>query len=112
MVRKHFASLNREKPVAAIDHRIILASGTVRWQRWNDRAIFTDEGILVEYQSVGRDITDLKEAEAALKKNHEELVASYEQLSAIEEELRQNYDILAEKQKSSGRKRGEIPSHH
>jgi PAS domain S-box-containing protein len=100
LVRKHFASLTRENPVATIDHRIILADGQVRWQRWNDRAIFGEDGSLVEYQSVGRDITDLKDAEEALKKKHEELTASYEQLTAIEEELRRNYDELARNQRA------------
>ena len=66
-VKEHFVSLTRENPVLAIDHRIIMPDGKMRWQRWNDRAIFDDKGILVEYQSVGRDITDVKEAEEALR---------------------------------------------
>jgi PAS domain S-box-containing protein len=99
-VREHFASLTRENPVAAIDHRIIMPDGQVRWQRWNDRAIFDDNGILVEYQSVGRDITDRIEAEEALRRKHGELSSAYEQLTAIEEELRQNYEELARNQRA------------
>ena len=59
-LRTHFASLTRENPVALIDQRIIMPDGSVRWQRWSDRAIFDESGTLVEYQSVGRDITMIK----------------------------------------------------
>jgi len=71
-VRDHFASLTRERPTAIIDHRIILPDGSVRWQRWSDRAFFSSEGTPVEYQSVGRDISEIKQAEAALRESEEE----------------------------------------
>ena len=35
-----------------------MPDGSIRWQRWSDRAIFDDQGIVIEYQSVGRDITE------------------------------------------------------
>ncbi len=62
-VRKHFLSMSRQNPVAIIEHRIIMPDGQVRWQQWSDRAIFDNKGRLLEYQSVGRDITDRKNAE-------------------------------------------------
>ena len=49
------------------EHQVIGYDGTLRWQQWVNRAIFDDQGTLVEYQSVGRDITELKEAEDALQ---------------------------------------------
>ncbi|MEN6611020.1 MAG: PAS domain S-box protein [Methanoregulaceae archaeon] len=66
-VREHFSSITRDQPVATIEHRIILSDGQVRWQRWSDRAIFDMSGLLTEYQSVGRDITDRKQSEALLR---------------------------------------------
>ncbi|HVP96091.1 sensor histidine kinase [Methanoregula sp.] len=72
LVESHLRSLTREHPVATIEHRIIMPDGFHRWQQRNDRAIFDDTGTLVEYQSVGRDITDLKCAEEALKTSLEE----------------------------------------
>jgi PAS domain S-box-containing protein len=57
-IRIHFASLTPVHPVSAIDHRIIMPDGTIRWQRWSDRAFFDEAGNIIEYQSVGRDITD------------------------------------------------------
>ncbi|MHB8052472.1 MAG: PAS domain S-box protein, partial [Methanoregula sp.] len=71
LMKKHLASLTRENPVAAIDHRIIMPSGEVRWQRWNDRAIFGENGRVTEYQSVGRDITENKTVEIALHESEE-----------------------------------------
>ncbi len=71
VVRQSFASLTRDHPVAAVAHRIILPSGEIRWQQWSDRAIFDAEGHVTEYQSVGRDITQLKQAEEELKESEE-----------------------------------------
>jgi PAS domain S-box-containing protein len=62
-----FATLTRKKPAGTIDHRIVMADGTVRWQRWSDRAIFDLHGKIVEYQSVGRDITEQKQIEERLQ---------------------------------------------
>ncbi len=66
-MRDHLASLTRENPSASNTHRIIMPDGSIRWQRWSDRAIFDKNGIIIEYQSVGRDITENKQAEEALE---------------------------------------------
>ena len=65
-IREHFASLTRENPSAIDTHRVIMPDGSIRWQRWSDRAIFDKKGSIVEYQSVGQDITEQKRAEDAL----------------------------------------------
>jgi PAS domain S-box-containing protein len=65
-VREHFASLTKENPSAIDSHRVIMPDGSIHWQRWSDRAIFDKKGSIVEYQSVGQDITEQKRAEDAL----------------------------------------------
>jgi PAS domain S-box-containing protein len=77
-VRKHFASLSRDHPTAIIIHQVILDNGEIAWQRWSDRAIFNDKGELIEYQSVGRDITSQKKTELELadKKDYLDLIFS------------------------------------
>jgi PAS domain S-box-containing protein len=65
-VREFFATLTPEHPVDYIQHRIIMPDGEVRWQRWSDRAIFDAAGSVIEYQSVGRDISAQKRVEEAL----------------------------------------------
>jgi len=98
LMRKHIQLLSKDDPSGSIEHRIIMPSGKVRWQRWNDRAIFDPSGKLIEYQSVGRDITRQKEAEDKLQRTHEDLYVAYEQLTATEEELRANYEELSKNQ--------------
>ena len=65
-LRDHFSSITPKNPVKSIDHRILMPGGEVRWQQWSDRAIFGPDGEILEYQSVGRDITEQKNAEEAL----------------------------------------------
>jgi len=67
MVRDYIASLTKENPVSVTTHRTILADGRIRWVEWKDRAILDDDGNIIEYQGVGRDITEQKLAEDALR---------------------------------------------
>jgi PAS domain S-box-containing protein len=67
MVDRHFRNLTVDSPSSTIEHRIVMPDGSIRWQQWNDRAIFDQEGRIVEYQSVGRDITDRVNAETEIR---------------------------------------------
>ena len=58
--------LTIENPVAVVEDRAWFPDGSCRWLQWTNRAIFNSEGDVVEYQGVGRDITDRKNAEEAL----------------------------------------------
>jgi len=60
-LKQFFASLTPDHPVDTIKHRIIMPDGRICWQRWSDRAIFDTAGNVVEYQSVGRDVTEVQE---------------------------------------------------
>ncbi|MBD2101426.1 PAS domain S-box protein [Leptolyngbya sp. FACHB-261] len=65
---QHFETLNYENPVVTVEERLQLPNGEVRWQEWTARALFNEQGKLIEFQSVGRDITERKQAEATLQK--------------------------------------------
>jgi PAS domain S-box-containing protein len=65
-VAQSIISLNQDMPVLSHEHRVIDGDGRIRWQQWTNRAIFNDRAKIVEYQAVGRDITEQKEAAAAL----------------------------------------------
>jgi PAS domain S-box-containing protein len=82
-VRTFFASLTPDHPVDIIIHRILMPDGSVRWQRWSDRAIFDPSGNVIEYQSVGRDVTEMKETELALMESEER----YRSLSEASQDL-------------------------
>jgi PAS domain S-box-containing protein len=74
-VRKKLASISPDNPTITYEQRVIPSPGEVRWQEWTDRGIFDDKLRLVEYQSVGRDITERKRAEDALKASEENFEA-------------------------------------
>ena len=80
---KYIACLSRENPVGTVEHRVILPNGEIRWQQWSDRALFDEQGNLVEFQSVGWDITERKLAEDALQKAHDELEIRVEERTAL-----------------------------
>ena len=77
LLKKHFASLTKDHSTATITHRILLADGLVRWQRWSDRAIFDENGTVIEYQSVGRDVTEQKQSEEALRASEASLASIF-----------------------------------
>lgn len=66
-VRESFASMTPENPVNSYDHRVLRPDGKLALNQWLDHAIFDDEGTLREVQSIGRDITKQREAEARLR---------------------------------------------
>ncbi len=68
-VLQHLASLSLDNPVATIEHWVIAPDGELRWHQWTNRAIFAAQGHIVEYQSVGRDITARKRAAEALRRS-------------------------------------------
>ncbi|MFW6159097.1 MAG: PAS domain S-box protein, partial [Planctomycetota bacterium] len=60
--RSHLRSLSREQPVGTVEHRVVRPDGSTGWMQWTNRMLFNEEGEFVEYQAVGRDITEQVEA--------------------------------------------------
>lgn len=52
-----------------IEHCMLSEDGQTRWQQWTNRAITNEQNQVIEYQSVGRDISDLKRIEQELKES-------------------------------------------
>jgi PAS domain S-box-containing protein len=48
-------------------HRVVKPDGSIGWQEWTDRAIRDETGRVIEFQSVGRDITERKRAEDEIR---------------------------------------------
>lgn len=67
------SALTPEQPTLDSVERIALSDGKLRWHHWTNTAIFDSHGVITEYQSVGRDINDQKQAEMARLENAENL---------------------------------------
>jgi PAS domain S-box-containing protein len=68
-VKKQLAALTSENPVATYEYQVVTPQGEIRTLTRTHRAIFDEQGNLIEYQAVGRDITERKQAEAALRQS-------------------------------------------
>jgi PAS domain S-box-containing protein len=62
--------LSLENPVTEMEHHSVL-NGEPHWQHWIGRAVFDENNKLIEYQAVGRDITERKQAEEELRRAKE-----------------------------------------
>ena len=65
--KAHLASLNPATPVKTYEHKIISPNGEIQWQQWTDRAFFNHRGEIIEYQSIGLDISHRKKTEQRLR---------------------------------------------
>jgi PAS domain-containing protein len=65
--------LDQTYDIISFEHQVALPNGEVSWQEWDHRALFDRNGDFFQFQSVGRDITDLKLAEKALKQREAQL---------------------------------------
>lgn len=70
---EQYTSVSPSNPCFSCEHRVILPDGEIRTNHWSDRAIFDETGKIVEYQGVGRDVSDRKLAETALQQLNAEL---------------------------------------
>ncbi|MGL5064864.1 MAG: PAS domain-containing protein, partial [Microcoleus sp.] len=79
LITEQYACISPENPCFTCEHRVILPSGEIRWQQWTDRAIFDETGQIIEYQAVGRDVSDRKAVEIALQQLNAELESRVQQ---------------------------------
>ncbi|HEX2621666.1 MAG TPA: ATP-binding protein, partial [Phototrophicaceae bacterium] len=67
LLEQNIASLNSQNPFITTELRELTVDGQERWFHWSDRILFDEHGHFVEYQGVGRDITERKLAEVQLR---------------------------------------------
>lgn len=62
--QQSLAEITPENPIKTLEYSLNHPNGKVCWQQWNIRGFFSPEGDLLEFQGVGRDISDRVQAEA------------------------------------------------
>lgn len=72
-------SVSLNNPIVTVENRVVTHRG-IRWTQWNNRALFDQQGRLIEYQSVGQDITDRKQTEVKLQQANEQLTRTNAEL--------------------------------
>ncbi len=82
-VRAKISSLSTAHPTAVDEHRVLTTGGAPHWQEWIDRGIFDEDGLLVEVQSVGRDISERRGAEEQLRQSEERYLLLTEAISDV-----------------------------
>jgi PAS domain S-box-containing protein len=81
-VKDHFESLNKDNHVITYEHQVISPDGE-RWQRWIDQALFDEYDNVIEYQSIGMDLTDRRLAEEALREERDRAQTYLDLVGAI-----------------------------
>ncbi len=72
-VARRIEAIRRENSTVEIECRIVRPDGTIRWSHWRQTGIFDEQGALVEYQTVGWDVTERRAAEEALRQSQQRL---------------------------------------
>lgn len=78
LVTKALHGVSPVQPLAVVENRVVAGDGTIRWCQFSNRALFDDDGQLVEWQSVGRDVTERRQLEAELAKASEQFQDLYD----------------------------------
>jgi len=73
VLQEQLRSLSPSNPVATSESMFTTQDGEVRWLQWTVRCIMDPQQHIVEYQAVGRDITERKDAELALEQTNKKL---------------------------------------
>lgn len=65
-ILEHLRTLSKDNPRATRENEMLLPDGGIAWHEWTNHAVFSDDGELIEYLSIGVDITKRKLMEKQL----------------------------------------------
>lgn len=84
---QNLSKLTAHSPVVVHDHRVVMPDGRVVWERWTHRAFFNSQGSLIEFQSVGSDVT-------AVRRRAEYAQARTQASSRLQVLTEREYDVM------------------
>jgi two-component system cell cycle sensor histidine kinase/response regulator CckA len=68
-VIRQVEELGVRNPSTVTESKIVLSDGRIAWHRWTHSALFDKDKNIIEYQATGRDITDSRSMEEALRQS-------------------------------------------
>lgn len=77
LVTRALQGVSPAHPVV-VENRVVAGDGAIRWCQFSNRALYDDDGQLVEWQSVGRDVTERHQLEAKLAQASEQFQDLYD----------------------------------
>jgi len=78
MVTRALQGVSPAQPLVVVENRVVAGDGAIRWCQFSNRALYDDDGQLVEWQSVGRDVTERRQLEAELAQASEQFQDLYD----------------------------------
>jgi PAS domain S-box-containing protein len=73
IIEEKLSTLSPVNPTVTIENRVLSGKGEIHWVQFINSGFFDQQGNLLEIQSVGRDITEHKQAQEALRESKEKL---------------------------------------
>ena len=86
-LQQKLAMVTADKPVVVHEHRTITPDGRTVWEHWTHRALFNSAGEVIEFQSVGSDVTERRKRE----EHAEEQAEAYDKLRGLTD---REYDVM------------------
>jgi PAS domain S-box-containing protein len=70
---RYVESLIANPRIQTYEHGVLKPDGSTGWQQWSDHVILDSNGRIIEIQGIGRDITELRQAELEAQRQREEV---------------------------------------
>lgn len=70
-VLEQHARLSQAPDILEYEHSVVFADGSVRWFHWAEVSLFDAQGQCTEIQSAGRDVTEQRQGEEALRSSEQ-----------------------------------------
>jgi PAS domain S-box-containing protein len=86
-LQQKLKSVSVREPVVVHEHRVVARDGRTVWERWTHRALFNPDDELIEFQSIGCDVTE--------RRKHEEHARERAEAAAQVQELTEReHDVM------------------
>lgn len=94
LFQRKVAALTPDFPIISYDRQMLI-DGDIHWMHWSDRAIFDSNGVMLELQSVGTDISTLRSTAVPLVEKNSRFQFFFQNVPLMMQELDAKGRILA-----------------